>query len=502
MKKIFILAVALMTMLCACQESPESDIIDQKSGDTVQTAASSDGVDSIKNYDAPDSWQEDVTYDNSDIKLAIDAQIETPDVQKLSTYKIDESAGISQERVDFLIDEFFGDADVYDANKEMTKSEIEDMILRLKQQKAEAAVETDDGGAGGRMSIAIQGGGGDQPEVITDRSQIFDRMIESYEEMLTTAPETVEDKLLTASVDETGVDFVSFSGTGLVDGKGTYSVSYMASKKNNIAPTLSISNSEYRLNETEDSEEQNAENAPTREEAIALAEELVQKLGLTGMVISNVTFAEQVVSGDMFSGFNGSESTGSYGYIIEFSKQVDSIACIGSDNFRGGNISAGRGSFSGGMGGSVMSSGAVRTTMASVNRSMSNESLTIGVTKNGIEEISWNGYFEVSDVMTEDVALLSFKEIQELFRKNMELSYTTTETEGFDQFFTMNNISDTYNIYKAVLCYTKTTIKNDSDNSMLIPVWAFYSYQVDENGTSRYNNSPVMLINAIDGSVI
>ena len=62
-------------------------------------------------------------------------------------------------------------------------------------------------------------------------------------------------------------------------------------------------------------------------------------------------------------------------------------------------------------------------------------------------------------------------------------------------------------ITKAGLYYVLIQQQNDASNTLLVPVWAFYGYRswdwIEEQGI-KYGlyEQPILMINAIDGSII
>lgn len=131
------------------------------------------------------------------------------------------------------------------------------------------------------------------------------------------------------------------------------------------------------------------------------------------------------------------------------------------------------------------------------------ESCTFTITDNGIESFNWYSPYAYGDVTTENSALLTFDKIDEIFQKMMLVKYDLT---GGSNGLT----SATYHIDRVALEMSRVTDRKSSEKGLLVPVWNFYGtyYFTYDDGHNFGSDdregfpSPLLRINAIDGSII
>lgn len=400
MKKIItILMAGVMTFsIVGCQPTPKEDIVKQKE-EGVKEVNSLGGEDvlsgdelAIGNYEAPENWQEEIQFDNSSMKINIDATIEYPKVSTMPSYIVNEKAGLPQETIDALIAEFFGSEPIYNRNKPKTKSEIQQEILDTQ--------------------LAIQEIRNGNSNSIAD-PEFMEEMVKEMQEELKTAP------------------------------------------------VLSI----YH-------EELNASKSISREEAIHEARALLDRLGIQDMVLDQVVFAKVTTGG------GDGEASDTYGYNAYFVHEIDGIPSHGN----------------------VVNTASL-TSEDVYHGGTSYESLSIGVTKEGIFDFSWNGHFEVGEKEVENVALLPFEEIQEVFAQSMHFAHGYLDDPDIMQYMKEPEKERTFYIHRVKLGYAKAAVKNEPGVYRLVPVWNFYTYHVDKNGVKDYDTWACMSINAMDGSI-
>lgn len=110
---------------------------------------------------------------------------------------------------------------------------------------------------------------------------------------------------------------------------------------------------------------------------------------------------------------------------------------------------------------------------------------------------NWVGVLKETEVYSESAPLLPFAEIEQLFEQqiNRKLAYEEMQ----DATLTVDNVQ---------LGLFRIREQNDMDHGLLVPAWVFRGTLVpSENSgwaglTQRYDTEPVLIINAIDGSVI
>ncbi len=133
------------------------------------------------------------------------------------------------------------------------------------------------------------------------------------------------------------------------------------------------------------------------------------------------------------------------------------------------------------------------------------ETCEIAVDDGGILSISWTGPLTIDEVLTENAALLPFSDIEETFKKLMVVKNAPNAKDDFYKRIT-------YTVDRAELCLWRIIDKNSFTNGILVPVWNFYCTTLYEYhngepdtigpGPIGYGDSPMLTINAVDGSVI
>lgn len=457
---LVITAAVLVLSLCACQPNPGSDIVIQKDGDLPE--ATGNGGDSIGGYTAPAEWKEDISYDNSAIKIKMDAAVEYPAAPKMSSYECS-GAVFSQETLDTMIAEFFGDATIYDGDAPQTKEEIQEQILSLQLD-----IEN------------IRNGNSDS---IVD-PDFMEEWVKELQEELPDAPDTVEKTPVVTTIadmepDEYGIK--GFYGRAEVPEKGTWHINMLLQNPKTSGPSVYISQDRFYLLDTVDSEEANQDKSPTREEAARQAEALLDRFGITGMHLFSTRFAKQTTGG------GDAEESDTYGYNLTYVRDVDGITCLDWVAYAAASSSdATEAAPEGGQ----------------FSRMPINECIKIGITKNGINHFSWEGHFDVGEKITDNVALLPFDEIQSSFKDYMLFTYSYLDDPDIIQEIKDPEKYQTMYVYSVKLGYAVTAVKDNPNRMMLTPVWNFYSYWMDENGVKEYNWQPCMSINAANGGTV
>ena len=123
-----------------------------------------------------------------------------------------------------------------------------------------------------------------------------------------------------------------------------------------------------------------------------------------------------------------------------------------------------------------------------------------GTLYNGeVVQLQWRSPFTVTQVENENVPLLPFERIMEIFKRQVFMSVYLDE--GYDM---------TYKVTSIQFSYMRVQVPN-SDEYRLIPVWDFIGYVVydwdatpGEKAISQafFERMSILTINAVDGSVI
>lgn len=118
-----------------------------------------------------------------------------------------------------------------------------------------------------------------------------------------------------------------------------------------------------------------------------------------------------------------------------------------------------------------------------------------------VVRLQWNCPFTVTGVENENVPLLSFDRIMELFRQQI-----------FRSIYLDSGHDMTYHITDIRLSYMRVK-KQNSEGYYLLPVWDFIGYQIYDFDSGRsigeinisrafWSNHSILTINAVDGSIL
>ena len=124
------------------------------------------------------------------------------------------------------------------------------------------------------------------------------------------------------------------------------------------------------------------------------------------------------------------------------------------------------------------------------------EKLEIAVDDAGIVSLQWEGPLHVEEVVTDDAALLPFDRVTDILEKMLPIHYLTINEE----------LTRTVYLTDARLCLWRVLDKDSYTRGILVPVWCFYGEIVSDgdalNANTVRDNDPLLIINAVDGSLI
>jgi hypothetical protein len=130
------------------------------------------------------------------------------------------------------------------------------------------------------------------------------------------------------------------------------------------------------------------------------------------------------------------------------------------------------------------------------------EQFWIDVNDSGVYCVQMQQPLAIGDVVTERSNLLSFSEIRKIMEKMLPIVY---DTEANDPNSENSDMRYTKRINRVELGLWRVREQNRIDRGLLIPVWAFYASTTEsypEIGYSWQTYLPILLVNAIDGSII
>lgn len=139
----------------------------------------------------------------------------------------------------------------------------------------------------------------------------------------------------------------------------------------------------------------------------------------------------------------------------------------------------------------------------SYSRSWSYERMSFKINSSGIFAFDWDSPLDIQEMILDKSELLPFEKIDSIFNKMITVIYEP-QTNIYSN-ITLLDIK----VDKIKLELMRITEQNSIENGLLIPVWRFYGSRKMqfENGEpfnmeDRANSGCVLVINAIDGSII
>lgn len=244
---------------------------------------------------------------------------------------------------------------------------------------------------------------------------------------------------------------------------------------------LQFCNDNYYVAYNPDKHEVSAENGvpkgimTTREQAIAQAQEMIDKLGIPDMRLAVIRPAYLLID------YTSNVIEDVQAWQLVFTRQVEGIPVSVCKDNMASTISG------------AMSYGAY-------NADFSYEAFSATVDDTGISSFRWWGPMEFVNTLNENATLLPFCDIQERIEKQLSIKYA-----AFHRQTEITKVQAT----SIQLGYMRVRVKDTQDQYMLIPVWDVYGYNDETswmNGKQKLNPQnhieTLLTINAIDGSNI
>ncbi|MHB1313950.1 MAG: DUF6034 family protein [Christensenellales bacterium] len=464
MKKICTKMLALLLILLTlfaitgCQPTPDEPPVVGKNN----TNALVEGTEAP--YEAPEHWKEDKPIILKDLTVTIDADILTPNVAKYPVVSVRDKV-FTQEEADKIISVLSQGKQLY-SNKE-TRSELEQYLITLKAEVERLKKEDS------------------SSELILIYEQY---QIPNIEKRIQKLPEqdTEEPPVTDFAMSEYGWEQISVRADAgqnvkaaitIINGSDTMLQYGYAIASSSV---FFIKGPNYNAYNQEKNEVLAEDTAPvgiqtTREEAIALTQQMIRALGISDLQLAQVRPAyrvKQYVTGVLES---------QQSWQIVYTPQVDGIpVTFYKDNA------------------ATIVNGAMSS--EGYNADYSNPIVAFYVDDSGIAVMRWMGPMEIGETLNENVKLLDFSEIQERIREQLPISYA----------YPKGNAKTTQvHVTSIQLGYMRARVKDTQDEYMLMPIWDVFGYNDQTNSiTGKAKTNPqnfietMMTVNAMDGSVI
>lgn len=479
-RKIATLLVILMVLsITACQATPEEIIVVQKDTERLVEQAKDENIGTeVSEIDLP---EERYTYSNTAMEgqlvINVDAPVSLPASGKIPTARVAEK-GFTQEQIYAFFNYLFGDEKVYidtsTGNTPPTKSELEELIVTYKKYIAEGTVE--------------------QNTLYTEE-ELQDE-IALLEEELKTAPETVDpsEPLLTdgtlydSEVSINGAPLPVLHLQGYTENyEKTISVTIPKDENGGWENYFSYTGIEIREWYSEANAIRiDAETAPDAargkislpfDEAKSFCEGFFAAGGITDVTLSDAYLVDnERLHGEEDGQFHAADS---YAYKFVYVRTVNDTPVCNTSSVTGrGDESA---------------------------LPWTYEGIVIHANDAGYD-IEWNAHTHTGEIINEDTGVMTFDEARQVFESMVEVVYGAYEE------LTLEDSQIRVNVNEVALSLIRVREQNSSGrNGIYTPAWVFSGHTESEvNGFVYYNAGttdkqaeyPVLVINAIDGSII
>lgn len=478
------------------EDEPDTGSIDQEdtvSGNAENVLATRLGV--------PDTYTATASTSDGSFTLTCDAVVDVPDVSQVPVYSVSQME-FTQEFIDLVTEAFFGESPVYDYAYyyQTTKAEALEKLNELKEYQAEGNTDPY-----GYIEVARESGAFEDGSVTEDDIFNLQEEIDEWEQVYAEAPETVEKTEVTpgfgvTSYEDENGNKVYYEGyfNGFVeteDGLFSYilksssptpmsiKISRYADKEElaeNVSWKETCYDSEaYTSNAYRPTQEKCEELAGiTVEEAIAVTDTYMEQLGLSDeFSVGFTTHAWRSLESDLFTSYTYTASCIDGGWYIVYTRTLDGIP-VTYEMKEGGGLES----------------------MESTTEPWCYELVTFIVNADGLQEAEIQNLYEVGEKKYENVDMLSFSEIAEIFEQMIVIQHTDSYED-----------SASLEITEVTLGYMRIYDPGaDSRSGTLVPVWDFFGSEethstydgVEYTSYIDYPGNSFLTINAADGTII
>lgn len=529
-KKIaYLLSAALcMGSLSGCAQTPENSLVKQKgtaslgnyeegstledkvqdsanaAGDSDKTAEDTQKEDSPEETEnllrtvlgAPQTYESTLTDATGKLTINTNAAVEIPNADKVSAINVSQHP-FDQEQADLITNVFFADGKIYDLDEltRMTKADCMEKIQELKGYVAEGNLDP-------------YGQGKDE-----DGNYYYDiyGAIEAWEQNYEDAPEEVEMVEVTPSLDrqvqaDDGSWYTDdFYGYVVMPDESEYT--YTLKQYNSMPMDVEIGKVHIdtetgeklkqftrpwrEFSMLENTEHTGWRNFPTRdeleeklgitlEEAKATAEEKIAALGFSDMQLQDWDYGIYGAEHSELQDDVIDVTVQDYGYILHYTRMINNIPITYTQSY-----------------------GGALESMESDMETWGYEILDIVVTRDGIDAVDLFNRYDVGEIKTENLNLLSFDEIMQIYEKMILIDNASVTDYAEAQQINVSRITFGYTrIYEPAA---------SSQTGILVPAWDFFGgrttqYKDEDGNVQTYENYDdtisLITINAIDGSII
>ncbi|MCD8117299.1 MAG: DUF6034 family protein [Oscillospiraceae bacterium] len=468
MEKRFIALVlpgTLLAMATGCQTTPETSAVTSKNNGALESAIYSES--NTGNQDEKSEDLQDYTLSSADgtVRYTISLDDNTSSDAPMPVIRVTPHS-ITSEEARTVAQLFFGSEDVYTYSEQMSKYEIEEKILSLKQ-----AIND-------RSTLVSKYG--DDDELIDAVIAQYNSMISYYELQYESAPETVEKTLcdwtfhpLSYYMDEAGLD------TSTEDYIGYNQTVYIRalSQIDNIQYQFWACNrdeADYRVHYLNVFMDYTGADRDLYSTVKPTDEQIVQVCEKAETILSQLNMGQwEIASCEVMESMNSDGETVYHIYIIAM-PVYEGITMT----YLGTLID--------------------QDTSDAYISNYDYEGITFDYSGSSLISFRYEGMLDVVEVLNDDTSVLSLTEAAELFEAYA--SYLKADT------YSSSAASLDVDVNHVELGLVRIRIQNNETDFYLVPTYTFYgttiSYNEDGDILAETEDVQLAVINAVDGSII
>ena len=130
------------------------------------------------------------------------------------------------------------------------------------------------------------------------------------------------------------------------------------------------------------------------------------------------------------------------------------------------------------------------------------EKMMLFISDNGINRFSWTAPLSIGDAETSQTSLMAFSKVQAIMEKMLPILF---EDEAHDYYGSEVTYTFTKHIDCVELGLWRVRERDNLDQGLLVPAWAFYGTTTEDTDAFDYHVEDyklILLINAVDGTII
>ncbi len=472
MKKSICLLCLLSALfiLSACQPTPSDAAVTNKAATDLKesinlSAAPTETASAVPAAVATkeeEKWTYEKDYDSGN-RLIVDAVMVHTDAKQLPVLSIAPKMFESGDALKTITKIFVPDATIYDQGDQLTKSQLEQSIMDVKEEIFR--IEND--------MIPFEGA---KEPVPADRKaheiENLQVMIDYYEEQIKTAPDDSELKEAEYKLRDVG-DGSLQANMLASNGNAAYSISFVNWPPDRIGSAFYFESNKMVHENIGTTDQYVTSESLSGDAGYINAKERIDQcikdMGIDYMSLSATCKGDNSYSFYYTRDFNGLQET--------YVNQHIGTSVTGVD-------------------------------YAAVIYLWEPEYLWFEVQNDQIVKVTWNNPSKIISVDNENVQTKPWEQIQEIFKKQMDFIMSPTPTIGDNPsnatyFFEKTQVY----INRVELGFTKVLMKDSGDDYKLIPTWSFLGYEIskahpERQGVNVGGEVCYVTINAIDGTVI